>query len=341
MAAKPARSPVLNDMSDDDTKAFEAMRDDAPAADPGKTEGKEGAPKAPPEAPDATALQPEVAPQKAAPEVPEGTPPANTVPHAALHEERERRKELAKELAVEREARQALERRFSLVADKINAPAPVAPAADPKALEIPDPEQDALGALKALREVGRNVLEQQQRQGQQQAAALQEQQLMGEAARQEAAYIAAEAPDYHQAAAHLVNGRVAELSAIGYNQSQIAQQIDMERRQLARMALQSGRNPAALVYALAQARGYAKAPAVATAPAAVPAAGPVHDAAAESARAETLRRGEEQSQSLSRAGGAAPRPQMTAERLATMPDAEFNAAIAKLSAPQLREIFGN
>jgi hypothetical protein len=65
------------------------------------------------------------------------------------------------------------------------------------------------------------------------------------------------APDYDSAIEHLVNARGRELAALGYQGQQILEIMHGERKQVLQQSLQSGRNPAQVLYELAKVRGYA------------------------------------------------------------------------------------
>jgi hypothetical protein len=67
----------------------------------------------------------------------------------------------------------------------------------------------------------------------------------------------ASAPDYDSAIEHLVNARGRELAALGYQGQQILEIMHGERKQVLQQSLQSGRNPAQVLYELAKVRGYA------------------------------------------------------------------------------------
>lgn len=176
-------------------------------------------------------------------------PEPKEVPLAALQEERERRKS-AEATARQAEINQArLDERLKLINDKINPPA------GPR--EIPDPEKDALGALKATAEEVRTFREfqaGQQRQQQQNAYA---QDLMAKASSAEVEFMK-QAADYGEASVFIKKQRAEQLAAVGMNPLQIQQTLTMEGLQLAEMALKSGKNPAELLYNLAKVSGYRK-----------------------------------------------------------------------------------
>lgn len=342
-----ARQPVLNDMSAEDEKQFEQMRTGETPAPP-EPKPAAAAPEPKPAAkPDAAATP--AADKPAAPAADQQQPAeggdrdTRMVPHAAMHEERERRKSAERERDADREQLRVLTERFGKLAEALgpkleSAPQPQQPP------EIPDPEKDPVGYIKATYPLVKQIIEERALGARNQRQAAQVQTTITGAingAMNAEAEFRQTAPDYDRAADHLRNARALELEAIGVAPAQRAQMVQNETVQLAMLAARSGKNFAQLVYGLAKARGYqAPAPAPAPAPAAEKPAAPAAPAVGEQQRIDMARRGQEQGQSLSGIGGAAPKPALTAEKLATMSDAEFAAVLAKLSDRQQREIFG-
>jgi hypothetical protein len=133
---------------------------------------------------------------------------------------------------------------------------------------------------------------------------------------------AAETPDYPAAAQHLLNARHADLSASGwYAPEEIQLMLAHEAKNLAETALSRGENPAAVVYRLAQSRGYAKAE-EGNGAAKVQANGTPNGAD----RVATIARGQQQARSVGQIRGQGPVP-MTVEHLLGMSDAEYAKAI--------------
>lgn len=249
---------------------------------------------------------------------------AKTVPLAALHEERERRKELQRQIE---DVNRRADERFNLIAQKLAASAP---PADPAKREIPDPEKDAVGAIRVTAEEVK-VLSDFKRQVETQAAQSQAiQAVLAHASRLETEF-EKENPDFQAASAHLRDSRAQELSALGVDQYRVRQILGLEKLQLAQAALQQGRNPAEVIYALAKMRGYAPARAGGKATA---------GAEGEAAKLARIARGQEAGASLGAASGAAP-GKTGIEALLAMSDAEFATALDKMSADQLRQHFGN
>ncbi len=217
--------------------------------------------------------------------------------------------------------------RFNLIAQKLAASAP---AVEPVKREMPDPEKDMVGAVRMTAEEVK-VLSDFKRQLEAQAAQSQAiQAVMGHASQLETRF-AQDAPDYQAASEFLRTSRAQELSAFGLDQFRVRQILAAEKLQLAHAALQQGRNPAEIVYALAKMRGYAP-----KAPAAQAAAG----GEGEAAKLARIAKGQEAGASLGAASGAAP-GKTGIEALLAMSDAEFATALGKMSVDQLRQHFGN
>jgi len=187
----------------------------------------------------------------------------------------------------------------------------------PQGLEIPDPEEDPIAALNAIRELALRQsheaenAEQQRQQAEAQhlyVGALQE-----EARMDEAVFRTAQ-PDYDHALNFLADGRRRELSLVGYGEAEIGQIIGAEALQLIDTALAGGQSPAQLAYAVAQSRGYRP-------------AGQHRGALA------AVRAGQEAAHSLSGAGGRPPGSGSSAEeRIAGLNGAALRDAWRKIKA---------
>jgi len=249
---------------------------------------------------------------------------AKTVPLAALHEERERRKELQRQIE---DVNRRADERFNLIAQKLAASAP---AAESKR-EMPDPEKDAVGAIRMTAEEVK-VLSDFKRQVEAQAAQSQAiQAVFAHAARLENEF-ESRTPDFQTASTFLRETRAQELATLGVDPYRVQQILGLEKLQLAQAALQQGRNPAEIIYALAKMRGYSP---NAGAPKGKAAAGD-----AEAAKLARIAKGQEAGTSLGAASGAAP-GKTGIEALLGMSDAEFASALDRMSADQLRQHFGN
>lgn len=125
--------------------------------------------------------------------------------------------------------------------------------------DIPNPDADPIGAVRALAQMVQAQRVQQYEQIQAQQRQQQEAQtyetLTGVMEQGEAEF-RQQAPDYNDAATYLVQSRKAELKALGYPDEQISEGIRYEYLTLINEAAQRGQNPAALVYAQSKARGY-------------------------------------------------------------------------------------
>ncbi|UZE51905.1 hypothetical protein ONR75_15855 [Rhodopseudomonas sp. P2A-2r] len=125
-------------------------------------------------------------------------------------------------------------------------------------------------------------------------------------------------PDYRKAYDFLLNSRAADLKAIGYDTPEkLHNALTADEFAIAQMAKDQGRSPAAMLYALAQARGYKAA------------AAPAADGGTAAERLAKIEAGQAANKSLSDLGGEAPGGAMTAQRLIDMPMAEFEAWTAK------------
>lgn len=246
-----------------------------------------------------------------------------TVPLGALHEERERRKSVETALAEEKRARQTLEERTNLILQRITPQQQRQPATD--APQLPTIEQDPvahiLGRINQQGAILGEIVQAVAGQGRQTEAQAGASALAMRAGALEREFAAAN-PDYEKAVGHLMTARRAELEAVGWTDpGEIQAMMANEAQGLAHRALQQGRNPAEVVYALAKLRGYSTA--------AAPAGGATDDGAAAAAangeQLRTIERGQQQSRTTA-VRGAGPAP-MTVARLAEMSDAEFAKAM--------------
>jgi hypothetical protein len=307
----------LDAMQQDDTAADVGQADAAatqqrPDADAGGT----------PAAADAGAADPATQPQR-----------PQTVPHAAFHEERERRKAAEQTIAELKRSQQTLEERTNLLLQRIGQP-----QAQPQSQQAPalptleeNPAAHIVGLLQQQGqrqdELTRWALQQEQaRQTQANVAAIQER-----AVAMEREFIA-QTPDYAQAVDHLANQRRLELAEAGYTDAAEREVIlRNEALQLAQRALQSGRNPAEMLYGVAKVRGW-KATEAATAQAEQPATAATNG----QQRIDTVRAGQQQARSLGATRGAGPTP-LTAQRLIEMSDADF---LKMMDTPEGRDLMG-
>lgn len=264
---------------------------------------------APPPAPEP---KPEPAPEREEAKPPEPDerdetdlerPPEKHVPHGALHAERERRKAVEAELAEMREWRKTVEA-------KLNPPTKA-----PEDEDWPDPVIDPKGFAERQRAEAKRQSERFE-QFQQRSEAERTYQTV---ATQEAQFRAA-TPDYDAALAHLVEAKRADYAMAGYGEAEIGPAIDLEAGQIARRAVQAGRNPAEVVYGMAKARGFGAKP---TAP-------------AQPDEATRLERIAAASRSVGAAAGSGGGAELTLEDVAAMSPEEIMA----LSEHERRRIMG-
>ena len=256
-------------------------------------------------------------PEPAAPEPGE----KKMVELAALHESRALEKEARKE--AQRLALEVAEfkGKFAII-ERLNAPAA---AATVEPVVPPTVEEDIFGAVKHL---GETVAAQQKR--------LADADAETKAAGERTAFVNdykadAEAfekgdpskgveavPDYRKAYDFLLNSRAADLMAIGYDTPEkLHNALTADEFAIAEMAKAQGKSPAAMLYALATARGYKKA------------ATPAGEGGTAAERLALIEEGRNANKSLGDLGGEAPGGAMTAQQLIDMPMAEFEAWTAK------------
>jgi len=245
---------------------------------------------------------------------------AKEVPLAALQEERERRKaaEAATRQAELNQAR--LDERLKIINDRLNPPT--------KPREIPDPDKDALGALKATTEEIKLFREFQQRQQDETQQRNYAQDIMARASSAEAEFMK-QNEDYGVASVFLKKSRQAELEAIGKQPLEIQQILTQEGLLLADAALKQGKNPAELIYNLAKSRGYSRQTTVV-------AAQPVTDAE----KLAKIAEGQKANTSLGNVNATPPKPQMSGKDLLAMDDEQFEKWLDKLPTKERAKFLG-
>lgn len=169
------------------------------------------------------------------------------VPHAALHEEREARK------SAEKRARD-LEEQFARFDERRKTLAELQEKQEVKE-ERPDPDKDALGALKYTQREIEALRAAELRREQEAQNGRQMQQIAYHAANREREF-AEKTKDYSEASEFLLNSRLRELMAIGNNEIDARNLLEQEKFNLAAQALQRGQNPAEIVYNIAKERGF-------------------------------------------------------------------------------------
>lgn len=151
---------------------------------------------------------------------------------------------------------------------------------------------------------------------------------------------AAKTADFPEAYNHLIRARDRELMMLGKTDPrERAAIVAQEELMIVSECLKNRKSPSELMYALAAERGYRKAE-----PAAPAAQAPVADAAPAQRQTAVqqvagIKKGQEASKSLSSASGGT-HDVVTAESLASMPEAEFEKLYAKMSRDQRRDYFG-
>jgi hypothetical protein len=185
----------------------------------------------------------------------------------------------------------------------------------------PDPEVDPIGALKyGLKRLG--MVDEQEAQTAQQRQAQERQQQESNAlaawGREQEEDFREDKPDYDKAAEHFATSRLKELAEEGVPANQIQQEFMSELAGLMKRAKASGKNPAEIVYTLAQRRGYGKNAGI--------------------DKLGKVARGQEQARSLSSGGGrpASTNSDLTFDKVAALSGAAFDSAFAKLKASQRR-----
>lgn len=294
-------------------------------------------------------------------------PKENTmVPHAALESERQKRK-AAEQRDREREVEFAkLQERLNLLNQAIESTQKK--PEKPTKLEVPDPDKDALGALKAvtnnlkLTEEENRLLREAREKRESEEKSQQERQKQTEAengrvraelsrASAEEAEFAARTPDFQDAANHIRNLRRQQLQAMGFTDQpqydpqtfsmtrpSIDQMIGQDLLQMARNAQALNKNAGEFLYSMAKASGYQMKPTEQpTSPAQNPQ--PTQPSAAE--QIDRLAAAQRANRSLSEASGNAPPGKFSAKDLANMSDEKFKKVLASMSQEEQYEYFGN
>lgn len=260
----------------------------------------------------------------------EGEPPApqagkrQKVPLAALQEERAKRQNLETQLQQVQQHNQTMEQRFQQMLQMFQQQQQQqAPQQQQEAPQIPAFIDDPEGHVNGLRAQFEEQMRQLQEQNQQLVQARQQQSVVQELAQRSATYeeaFKAQNPDYPQAVEFFAQRKALEYAALGANQYQINQQIQIDVARIAQLSLQQNKDPAQQMYALATALGYTKAAPVPPKPGvkpqqqALPPKAPTSLATVESSVRSPDEEGE-----------------ITLEAVAHMSDAEFDKYWAKMA----------
>lgn len=336
MARAPVALPegVSESMSDEDTALLAAdAADRTPVPERGRPEPVEEA--APVEVKTETKAPAESAAEPAAGAATVETPEERANKETAVGVERKARKEAEKRARELEDQVAKFNGRFEVL--QTLAQQQSAPKADePATIEIPDVNVDPIGHFQALYQeqskFTAKLAEQLQAQQQQSQNFTNVQRLGAITSQHEAAFTATE-PSYPQAIQHLIQGRQAELEAMGIaDPMQRQEAIRNDFATIAAQALQSGGNIAERLMAVAKARGFAPAPdptpaaAVVAPPAPTPAEQITAAAEAAKAKLDTVNAGQQATQSLGQVAGGAVNDAMTLEKLMGMSDEDFAAA---------------
>lgn len=227
-----------------------------------------------------------------------------------------------KAFKAERAKNRELTRRLADLEARTSAPPQAQPtqAADPlDGLEIPDENVDPIGAMAAFKKIAHYFLSQRaeetratQAQTQQQQALTRVAQAMSEAE----ADFRGDHPDYDQAAEHFKNARAEDLAATGLSGQALVQALTNDFAGIVARALHVGKDPAEIVYALAQKRGFGV------------------DKAATSL--QRIAKGQAASRSLAQGGSGGGSSAMSAGAIANLKGAAFDAAFEKYRAANKR-----
>lgn len=260
-----------------------------------------------------------------------------SVPHAALHKERERRKAVETEFAKSRETQARLDERLAILNEAMN-PKPV-PQKPQTPLEEPDisVEEDPLGALAQLQRRNQYLMTERTKSAeetQHQSAVRDTFERVQSNYKNDAARVMAANPAFKDAYTFLMKGRDAEYQALGVSDpAERAAAIARDEAQIVIEATKAGRSPAETILAISIARGFN--PGAASDGTMKPTA----SATQATAKLQQIRNGQAAAQTLSGTGGT-PHEGLTAESLANMPQAEFDAMLDKLSPAQQRQFLG-
>jgi len=136
-------------------------------------------------------------------------------------------------------------------------------------------------------------------------------------------------PDYDTAVAHFRDSVRAELAEQGLSGEELDRTFATTLINLSKQAVERGKNPAEVVYTLAQKRGYAP-------NAAPPSPKPAAPLDNPSQKLQTLQRGQQAARSLSAVGGKSTGGQLTLSSVANLEGKELLEGYAKLKAQQKR-----
>lgn len=190
---------------------------------------------------------------------------------------------------------------------------------DPFSIDIPDETQDPIGALEAQKRIIQAFLkgeQDKQRQGQAQTAQERQFQQINTRMQEFETDFRDMNPDYDQAAEHFRKTRTAELEEQGYEGTDLQKALTNELVGLVARSMQSGKDPAEVVYKLAKNRGFAGSGAT--------------NVDKQPSKLQTIERGQKASRSLSGMSGKTGDGELSPEAIMKLDGAAFDAAFAKL-----------
>ena len=241
-------------------------------------------------------------PEPTTQEEPKEEKPEATVPYGALHEERMLRKEAMEEL---RRTREQVEQLQSLKEELQSIRSQKQSQEDQESFD-----DDPIGHLRKQQEELQKTLSQRDEEQRTQQTQMQEVQKLQATINTQVQEFVKEHGDYEQALQFVSERRMSDLAALGITDfAQQQQIINAEAWNIAQTALQNERNPAQVVYDLANSWGYKQ---------------PATQKTDLEEKVETIQKGQAESQTLSDAGGASESTGLSLADIETMSDEEFD-----------------
>lgn len=188
---------------------------------------------------------------------------------------------------------------------------------------IPDVDTDPIGNIEALRKIALKLTQREQEtQRATQAQTAQQRQFAQINSRMQEyeADFSETNPDYNDAAAHFRTARMAELQEQGYEGDELTTALRSELVGLVARSLQSGKDPAEVVYKLAKNRGFGTGSGKEN----------LETVDKPNKKLETIDRGQKASRSLSGMSGKTGDNELSAESVSRLEGAAFDQAFAKL-----------
>lgn len=233
--------------------------------------------------------------------------PEGYVPHGALHEERMRRKELQRELQEYRE-------KFARADERLKT-------LETKKEPGPSFEDDPLTYTRQELEQLKGTVDKVSGEGLQELRSEVETLRIQRAIERQEMTFERTTPDYRDALGFYVKSRADAISELGYDEQEARDLIAQELQNATHRAIQAGKNPAEVVYRMAQKSGFK--------------AQEKNKQEGDQKNLETLKKAEGASRSLSEASGKT-KGELSAEVLADMSDEDF----ASLTDDQFRKAMG-